>query len=325
MMKEVLLMRGAKRIVEYNAGVKPGEKVLIITDFSEQIPHAQALAGAVWQAGAEPIISIIVPRKTPGQEPPELVAESMKKADVILLPLSISITHTPALKAALGEGARAIVLTDITDGLMNEGGIKADFEEVKPLCEKVAKLLTDTNFVTLTSPRGTHLTMSLEGRKGNAHTGLAREPGTASTVPDIEANISPVEESAEGVFVADGSIPYYQIGVLREPVVFTIKKGKVAKIEGGDQATTISNMMAAQNNPLVYNLAQLAFGLNPKCKMSGLTLDDEGVYGTAHIGIGTSIVLGGEVMASMHFDAVMWKPSLEADGKVVLKEGEWLI
>jgi hypothetical protein len=40
--------------------------------------------------------------------------------------------------------------------------------------------------------------------------------------------------------------------------------------------------------------------------MSGLTLDDEGVYGTAHIGIGTSIVLGGEIMASMHFDAVMW-------------------
>ena len=324
-MKEALLMRGAKRIVEYNAKVKPGEKVLIITDFSEQIPHAQALAGAVWQAGAEPIITIIVPRKVHGKEPPELVAESMKKANVILLPISVSITHTTALKSALGGGARAIILTDISDGLMGEGGIEADFEQVKPKCEKVAKLLTDTDFVKLTSPRGTNLTMSLKGRKGNAHTGLAREPGTASTVPDIEANISPMEGTAEGVFIADGSIPYYQIGVLREPVIFTIEKGVVVKIEGGDQARTISNMMAAQNNPLVYNIAQLAFGLNPKCSMSGLTLDDEGVYGTAHIGIGTSIVLGGEVMASMHFDAVMWKPTLEADKKVVLKDGEWLI
>ncbi len=84
-------------------------------------------------------------------------------------------------------------------------------------------------------------------------------------------------------------------------------------------------MMAAQNHPLVYNIAQLAFGLNPKCALSGLTLDDEGVYGTAHIGIGTSIVLSGEATASMHFDAVMLKPTLEADGKVVLKDGEWLI
>jgi leucyl aminopeptidase (aminopeptidase T) len=324
-MKEALLMRGARRIVEYNAQVKSGEKVLIITDFSEQIPHAQALAGAVWEVGAEPIISVIVPRKVHGREPPEPVAESMKKADVILLPISVSITHTSATKAALAEGARVIVLTDITDGLMSEGGIEADFEEIKPLCEKVAKLLTDTNLVRLTSPRGTNLTMNLDGRKGNAHTGLAREPGTASTVPDIEANISPIEGSGEGVFVADASIPYYQIGVLREPVVFTIKEGKVVKIEGEDQARTISNMMEAQKNPNVYNLAQLAFGLNPECTMSGLTLDDEGVYGTAHIGIGTSIVLGGEVMASMHSDAVMWEPTLEADGKVVLKDGEWLI
>jgi hypothetical protein len=58
--------------------------------------------------------------------------------------------------------------------------------------------------------------------------------------------------------MADGSIPYYQIGVLREPVVFTIERNG-HQDRGGDQARTISNMMAAQNNPLVYNIAQLAF------------------------------------------------------------------
>ena len=324
-MKDALLMKGAKRIVDYNAQIKPGERVLIITDFSEQLPHAQALAGAVLQADAEPIISIIVPRKLHGNEPPEAIAESMKKADVILLPISISITHTNATKTALAEGARAIILTDISDGLLRGGGIEADFEAIKPMCEKVAQILSDTNSIKLTSPLGTNLTLSLEGRKGNAHTGLAREPGQATTVPDIEANISPIEGSGEGIFMADGSIPYYQIGVLREPACFYIEKGKVVKIEGGDQAKTISNMLAAQNNPLVYNLAQLAFGLNPKCTFSGLTLEDEGVYGTAHIGIGTSVVLGGKVMASMHFDAVMRNPTLEVDGKVVLKDGEWII
>jgi hypothetical protein len=99
--------------------VKPGEKVLIITDFSEQIPHAQALAGAVW-SGAEPIITIIVPRKVHGKNL-RTCSRSMKKANVILLPVSISITHTTALKSALGEGVRAIVLTDISDGLMRKG------------------------------------------------------------------------------------------------------------------------------------------------------------------------------------------------------------
>ena len=43
-------------------------------------------------------------------------------------------------------------------------------------------------------------------------------------------------------------------------------------------------MMAAQNDPNVYKIAQLVFGLNSKCIKSGVMLDDEGVYGTADIG-----------------------------------------
>ena len=70
-------------------------------------------------------------------------------------------------------------------------------------------------------------------------------------------------------------------------------------------------------------IAQLAFGLNPLCKMSGVMFDDEGVYGTSHIGIGTSTLLGGKIKTKMHFDMLMWKPTLELDGNVVLKDGEW--
>jgi hypothetical protein len=50
-----------------------------------------------------------------------------------------------------------------------------------------------------------------------------------------------------------------------------------------------------------------------------------GVYGTSHIGIGTSVLLGGEVKTLTHFDALMWKPTLELDGKVVLRAGDWLL
>jgi leucyl aminopeptidase (aminopeptidase T) len=50
-------------------------------------------------------------------------------------------------------------------------------------------------------------------------------------------------------------------------------------------------------------------------------LNDEGVYGSMHIGIGTSSNLGGGVKAPTHFDLVMYHPTLELDGKVILKEG----
>ena len=84
-------------------------------------------------------------------------------------------------------------------------------------------------------------------------------------------------------------------------------------------------LLRRQNAPEVYNIAQISFGLNPACPMEGVMLHDEGVYGTSHIGIGTSVLLGGEVKTLTHFDALMWRPTLELDGNIVLRDGEWLV
>jgi len=167
--------------------------------------------------------------------------------------------------------------------------------------------------------------MDLTNRLGNHHTGLAHDKGDFTTVPNIESSISPVEGGAEGTIVADASIPYYDIGVLDEPVKYKVKEGRITEITGGRQAERISKIMAEVNNDNVYNIAQLAFGLNPECTMKGVMLDDEGVLGTAHIGIGTSTLLGGEIKAPGHYDAIMWAPTLYLDDKKVLDKGEWLI
>lgn len=50
--------------------------------------------------------------------------------------------------------------------------------------------------------------------------------------------------------------------------------------------------LAAKQDPNVYNIAEMGVGLNPQCRFMGFMLEDEGVYGSAHIGIGTSITLG---------------------------------
>ena len=323
-MKEVLMYRGAERILKVCADLKAGEKVLILTDYLKE-SIARVLASAAMAMEAEPVIMIMPPREVDGQEPPETAAMAMKKADLILTPVAKSVTHTNAVKDAIAGGSRGIMLTAFVPEQLISGGIYTDFEAQRPLCEKVARLLEEARTAKLTTPAGTNLVMDLTGRKGNAHTGIARKSGQFTTVPNIESSTSPVEGKSEGLLVGDGSIPYYDIGVLKEPIYMTVKGGMVTDIKGGSQAETISGMMAAQEDPNVYNIAQLAFGLNPLCKMSGVMLDDEGVYGTAHIGIGTSTMLGGKIKTKMHFDVLMWKPTLELDGKVVLKTGEWLI
>ncbi len=54
-------------------------------------------------------------------------------------------------------------------------------------------------------------------------------------------------------------------------------------------------------------------------------LNDEGVNGTIHIGIGTSSNLGGTVQAKTHFDAIIRAPSVWLDDDLVIRDGEVLV
>jgi len=148
------------------------------------------------------------------------------------------------------------------------------------------------------------------------------EPGMFSPVPNIEANVSPVEGSAEGRVVVDASIPYIGIGLLRERVELAVRGGLIAEIRGGREAEALREDLEAKGDPNVYNIAELGVGLNPRSEMTGVMLDDEGVLGSAHIGIGTSITLGGTVKAAVHYDLVLWRPTIELDGEAVIEEGE---
>jgi leucyl aminopeptidase (aminopeptidase T) len=163
--------------------------------------------------------------------------------------------------------------------------------------------------------------MKKDGRPGNAMYCIVQK-GQLSPVPNVEANFSPLEGSAEGIIVADASIPYLGIGVLKEAVVATVAKGMITKIEGGAQARQLAEDLQKRKDPQVYNVAELGVGLNPKSIMQGIMLEDEGVFGTVHIGIGTNVMLGGNVKAAIHYDLIMWQPTIDLDGRFVLEKGE---
>ncbi|RDE07707.1 aminopeptidase [Pelagibacterium lacus] len=323
-MKDLLMMRGARRLVNMCANVKAGEQVVIVTDFAT-FDVAKAVAMASLEVTENVNLLTMPPRSIDGEEPSEPIAAAMAKADVIFTPVRQSITHTLATKNALGAGARAIMLTQYNPEMLVRGGLYADFEAIEPLCRRVGELLASADQVHLVAPGGTDLRLSVKGRPSNPHCGIVRQSGDFTTVPNIETSSSPVIGSSEGVIVADASVPYYEIGLLKQPIRFEVRGGRVQNIDGGSQATQLETLLRSQNAPEVYNIAQISFGLNPQCPMEGVMLHDEGVYGTAHIGIGTSVLLGGEVKTLTHFDALMWRPTLTLDGEVVLRDGRWLL
>lgn len=317
------MMNGARKLVEVCGNVQPGESVLVVTD-EEKFPIAQAVAAAANEVNAEVTIAMMATRQVDSNEPPAGVTAAMAASDVIFTPVTVSITHTDAINDACEAGARAVVMTGFSESMMKGGGIDADFRALKPVCEEVAGYLHRGTAVRVTTPAGTNITLSIAGREGIAKTCIV-EKGEFSPIPDIEATVSPVEGSAEGVIVADASIPYLGIGVLKEPVTFIVEKGMITKVDGGEVADIIRDSWASMDDPNVYNLAELGIGLNPECRLTGEMLEDEGCWGTVHFGIGTSITLGGKVKASSHYDLLMHNTTIVVDGESILEDGDLMV
>lgn len=322
-MRTVEEMKGASIVVEECATVEAGERVLVVTDWRSS-DVAERVAAAARERDAEVSLISMDPREYDGNEPDATVRSAMQDADVLVMPVRRSITHSEATSEALRNGARTVSMVDFSPENLVSGGLYADFEGMRPHCEELARKFTEATEARLTSPAGTDATFGLEGREGNGHSGVVEKPGEHTSLVNIEANVSPVEGTTEGRLVFDGSIPNLDIGVLDEDVVMEVEDGSVVSVEGGREAETIASVWEEHDDPAVYNIAQLAVGMNPECRaFTGWFSNEHGVFGSAHVGIGTSSNLGGTTRAPVHFDAMLSNPTLELDGEVVLEDREF--
>lgn len=322
-MDSIQEMKGASIVVDTCAAIEAGEDVLVVTDW-QVADVAERVAAAANERDANVTMTMMDPREYDGNEPEDTVAAAMMEADVIITPVHRSITHSSATAEAKENGARVISMVKFTDEQLIRGGLYADYEGMRPHCEEMARKFSEASEARVTSPQGTDVTVGLEGRDGNAHPGIADEPGEFTALVHIEANISPVEGTTNGTVVFDGAIPNLDIGVLEEPVRMEIEDGAVTSVEGGKEAQKIARVWAEHDDPAVYNIAQLAVGMNPECPdFNGWFSNDHGRYGNVHFGIGTSSNLGGTTRAPVHFDAMMAEPTLELDGEVVVEDGEF--
>lgn len=319
------MIQGARKIVNMCAGVQAHERVLIVTD-PQRRRVADALAVAVHEVGARPVVASMLPNRLDGEEPDVLVRAAMLSSDVVFAPVTRSISHSQAVRDVLRAGGRVLSLAKFEDEQLIFGGINADFDFEKPRCDAIADIFSNANRVHLTSPAGTELTADISGRPGNSHPCIAKNAGEFTAIINIEANVAPVEGTAEGIIVVDGSVSNFDIGPVKTPIELTVEKGAITSIKGGPEAKLIDRILRELGSKEAYNIAQIAVGLNPECTdFNGWFLNEHGVFGSAHIGIGTSQNLGGDLRAPLHFDVMMRSPRLMADETLIVEGHEVLI
>lgn len=295
------------------------EKLLFVTD-----PSSYEVARMMWEAAAGfPNKSMVMmdERTMHGQDPNPMVAAAMKAADVIFGATKFSLFHSQARRDAVAAGARFVNMVDYRPSMFESGGLFADFEKEGEKCAYLGKAMAG-NTITITTPRGTHFTSSIAGRKTVPQYARSLKPGESTSPPDIECAVCAVEGTANGIAYIDGSIPHPELGLITDEIKLEIKDSKIDAITGGPQADTLARIMRDFNDDNVYYVGELGVGLNSQCSLNGRMLEDEGCAGTMHFGCGSNTGFFGTIECPIHLDLVFCKPTVAVDGKTIVQDGE---
>lgn len=297
------------------AGVRPGERCLIVTDSAADQEIVAAASAVLGELGADVSVVSSPPADLPGDEPPADVGTAMLEADVVFELTSVFIGSCQARRAACEAGARYLTVPGLSWATLRAGGpFAADFRALGEHARRLAERFDAASEFRLTSPAGTELSGSFAGRRGRPLWGIADEPGGYAAPPDVEVGASPLEGSAEGRVVVDGSILFLGPDQLAAPVELRFEGGHLVDL-AGTEAWRLGNALERARDERMRNLAEVSIGLNPFSRRGGSPLELEGIVGGAHVAVGNNMAYGGSVDARSHIDCVLLEATLFLDGE----------
>jgi leucyl aminopeptidase (aminopeptidase T) len=305
-----------RTVIRECLGIEPGEELLVVCN-----PVTEGL-GALLRIhaqgeGAEATLAVMSERESHAAEPPDTVAAAMLAADAVVAPTIQSLSHTAARKAASEAGVRVASMPGVTEDMLARL-MTVDMRRLRELSALISAPLSSGSEAVITTAHGSDLRLGLQGRQAIADGGSLSKRGAFGNLPCGEAFIAPVEGTAEGRLIVDGSIA--GIGKMETPVELTISGGHLADATGADGARLIELLTA--HGPDGTNVAELGIGTNDRAMLTGNVLEDEKILGTCHVAFGASAAIGGTVQVPVHLDCVVLEPTVQVEGIEIVHDGE---
>jgi hypothetical protein len=299
-------------------GLKQDERVLVVVD-EPLLEEGSQLAAAVKDAGGEPRLELWAGER-PLQDAPTGVLAGGRDAD-----LSFFISQAPRgdeagarfqlMEAVTGHGGRQIFM-GLVDGELLRGELSGPPPDLSEAAATVLAQLEGSETIRIRGRAGTDLTLRVSGRPWKTDAGEL-VPGETANYPGGEVFVAPHADGADGVLVADLTVPYTVEGLVDEPVTLRFERGRVTSIEGGRAADMLRDLVDSAGAGADV-IAELGIGLNHAVKPRGHVMLDEKAGGTAHVAIGRNTgTYGGDNEATIHVDCIFSAPEVEADGRPV--------
>ena len=308
------LDKSAKIILKDCMNLKSNESCLIVTD-RELLNIGKILYKNSLKITKNSNLTLTTIPEAHGTEPPKYISDEMLRYNVVLIPTAKSLSHTKARENASKKGARIASMPGITIEMMKRA-LNISFNEINTINEKLIKKLKNKNKIKITTKKGTNIEFYTKGRKWIGDDGIYTKKGAFGNLPAGEVFTAPLEGKTNGTIVVDASVG--GIGKVDKNIRIDVKNGFIVNMQGGK---VVNQFKKSLKNKLYKNVAELGIGTNYKARITGNVLEDEKVAGSCHIAFGNNKHFGGKVDVPFHVDVVIKKPTIYADGILVMKDG----
>lgn len=322
------LLADARMILEEYIGIRADETVAVVTDRSRR-SEGEALAAAAAEMGVEVLlcdITATVDRwfEAPGfwAPPPQNLLDLVQGSSVSVFAVdetwAFRLDHQIRHLFRTGPDC-SIFKVDL--GMGRWGLTREDMLAATARGEALMKAFDGARLVHLTTPGGTDLHLSVEGRPCLPVVPIpGRGKPYGMSVPLwSEYNWAPIEEYTHGVAVIDGVTEATKVlHTVDSPVRIEIAGGKAVDISGGTDADAFAEAMRTDDTAAF--VGELGLGAHHKAWAG--TETEKALLGTSHLGFGDNgDYPGGLNRSAVHIDMLMRDVTVEVDGGVVIDAG----
>lgn len=328
------IRKDAQLIIDVCMTVEKDDVVTIICD-NDHLEQAQALAEVALERGAFPVIANNEAQVRRGKAdtrfpmaPPRNLHQAMVHSDEIIIVTDLEwanrFAHVSAVKESCNNNAK---IASVEEGMGRWDLSEADIREATDRARKAIEALKGVSKVRITTPAGTDVICTIEGREALEVTPIKKRGQMMGPIPLwAEVAFAAVEDGTDGIVVVDGVMLGIGVqGAVKEPIVWKVEKGRVVSIEGGEEAARLRKVI--EGVPGADVIGEFAFGTSYKSPYGSPS--EKGRIGTVHFAIGDNhnAYPGGKNVSALHLDGVMYNATMQIvdNGRYILKDGQWVL
>src|ERR671924_170886 len=288
---ETDLLEDAALVVDECFAVEEGDVVTIICD-DDREDEARAVAEVCVERGAWPVIMNNEMQVRRGRAdvrfpmaPPANLHRAMVGSDEVIIITNLEwanrFAHVSAVKETCGANGK---IASVEEGMGTWDLSVEDIERATQRARDAIAALEGKKHVRVTTPVGTDLAVSIEGRPALEVTPIKKRGQMMGPVPLwAEVAFAAVEDRTEGTIVVDGIMLGIGLpGQTPHPITWKVENGHVTQITGGEEAEKLKKVI--EGVPGADVIGEFAFGTSEKSPTGSPS--EKGLLGTVHFALG---------------------------------------